>query len=337
MITQDVSFEGFTATDWRRLADVFRSPSSNDGQTAADEAASARGGIVAITTGNRLRKLLHTQRGRLELASAEWPMKLPELAGRYDASWALELSAGALEELSERFSERIRPGQGYLEQALELARALRELEAEGLISLWPRRFADIPVPGSRVLGTALDMLCGEGRTVALGVFCGGELYTGLVARRHGLGFDRIVGPDELRPQMGLLSGDYRRDYRHYAAAAERTVGPLAVGAFGELVTFQALAKDPAPGAFALAVASRDLIVSPVSAAMALPLGLDLSRAAFAGLRGLAERFGAGGALSPVLGRAETFVSRDLSALLGFDPWAALVGLFGRDRPKREHD
>ena len=221
MITQDVSFEGFTATDWQRLADVFRAPTRSSGDEGVQEQAS-RGGVVAVTTGNRLRKLLHTKRGRLDLRPVEWPMKLPELAGRYDASWAVELAAGALEELVERFSERLRPRQEYLEQALELARALRELEAEGLVAMWPKRFADIPVPGSRVIHTALDMFCGEGRALALGVFRHGELYTGLVARRRGLGFDRIVGPDELRSEMGLLSGDFRRDYRHFAAPPSAT-------------------------------------------------------------------------------------------------------------------
>lgn len=333
MITQDVSFEGFTATDWQRLAEVFRAPN----QATEDGAAKGRGGVVAITTGNRLRKLVHTRRGRLSLADVDWPVKLAELAGRYDSSWAVELSAGALEELVERFSERVRPGQQYLEQALELLRALRELEAEGLLAMWPRRVADIPVPGTRVISTAFDMLCGEGRALALGVFRHGELYTGLVARRRGLGFERIVGPDELRSEMGLLSGDFRRDFRHFAAAAERNVGPLSVGIFGELFTFQTLARDPAPGAFALSVAARDLLVSPVSPALAVPLGLDVGRAAFAGLRGLAERFGAGAAFGPMFGKAEAFVSRDLSALLGFDPWGALVSLFERDRERREHD
>ncbi|MEO8900510.1 MAG: hypothetical protein ABI488_02685, partial [Polyangiaceae bacterium] len=336
VITQDVSFEGFTATDWQRLADVFRAPraASDD---VPDVRPGARGGVVAVTTGNRLRKLVHTKRGRLDLARAGWPMKLPELAGRYESSWAVELSTGALEELVERFSERLRPRQEYLEQALELLRALRELEAEGLIAMWPKRFSDIPVPGSRVISAALDTLCGEGKAIALGVFRHGELYTGIVLRRRGLGFDRIVGPDEIRPQMGLLSGDFRRDYRHFAAAAERNVGPLSLGIFGELLTFQSLADDAAPGAFALAVASRELLISPASPGLAVPLGVDVGRAAFAGLRGLAERLGAGGALSPLLGRAEAFVSRDLSALLGFDPWSVLVGLFERDREKREHD
>jgi len=332
VITRDVSFEGFTATDWQRLADVFRSPG---GASRAAEGI-GRGGVVAVTTGNRLRKLVHTKRGRLDIKSAEWPQKLPALAGRYESSWAVELSAGALEDLVERFSERLRPRQDYLEQALELGRALRELEAEGLVAMWPKRFADIPLPGSRVISTALDMLCGEGRAIALGVFRHGDLYTGLVARRRGLGFDRIVGPDELRADMGLLSGDFRRDYRHFMAAAERHVGLLALGVFGELATFQMLARDVTPGSFALAVAARDLIISPTSPALAVPLGIDVGRAAFAGLRGLATRFGAGAALSPLFGRAEEFVSRDLSALLGFDPWAALVGLFERDG-QREHD
>jgi hypothetical protein len=336
VITQDVSFEGFTATDWQRLADVFRAPSRADGGSSSATLARGRGGVVAITTGNRLRKLLHTHRGRLDAQSAEWPMTLPLLAGRYDSSWAVELCAGALEELVERFSERLRPHQQYLEQALELARALRELEAEGLVAMWPKRFADIPVPSMRWIGPALDLFCADGHAVALGVFRHGELYTGLVARRRGLGFDRIVGPDELRAEMGLLSGDFRRDYRHFAAAAERNVAALSVAAFGELSTFQSLAKNPAPGAFALAVAARDLLLSPVSPALAVPLGLDVGRAAVSGLRGLAERFGVGGTLTPFLGRAEEFMSRDWSARLGFDPWAALVRLFERDR-QRERD
>jgi hypothetical protein len=329
VITRDVSFEGFTATDWQRLADVFRG-----GGRGAEVA--AQGGVVAVTTGNRLRKLVHTKRGRLDLKSAEWPQKLPALAGRYDSNWAVELSTGALEDLVERFSERLRPRQDFLEQGLELGRAIRELETEGLVAMWPRRFADIPLPGSRIVSTALDMLCGDGRAVALGVFRHGELYTGLVARRRGLGFDRIVGPDELRPGMGLLSGDFRRDYRHFVAAAERQVGLLSLGVFGELQTFRMLARSATPGSFALAVAARDLIVSPTSPALALPLGIDVGRAAFAGIRGLAERFGAGSALSPLFGRAEQFVARDLSALLGFDPWATLVGLFERDSSE-EHD
>src|SRR3954453_23296427 len=92
VITQDVSLEGFTATDWQRLADVFRAPSRGSVEDVSQDRP-GRGGVVAVTTGNRLRKLVHTKRGRLDLLHVEWPMKLAELAGRFDASWAVALAA----------------------------------------------------------------------------------------------------------------------------------------------------------------------------------------------------------------------------------------------------
>jgi hypothetical protein len=339
VITRDVSFEGFSASDWRRLADVFQAP---PGARRARQPSVSRGGVVAVTTGQRLRKLLHTQRGRLDLKRAEWPVDLGSLARAEQADWAVQITAGSLEELAERFARRLRPEQEYLEQALELLRAMRELESEGLLALWPQRFADVPLPSSGVITRALDLLCAEGRSLALGVFDGGELYTALVARRRGMGFDRIVGPDELRPRMGLLSGDFRRDYGHLSAAIERELGELSLGCYGELRTFQRLAERDEPGALTLAIATRDLVVSPASPALVLPLGIDLGRAAFHGLRGLATRLGAGsflrsdGPLGPALDRAEEFVSRDLANLLGFNPWSLLVKAFERDRPG-EHD
>ena len=339
MITRDVSFEGFSAADWRRLADVFQAPA---GSHRKRQRPAAKGGVVAVTTGQRLRKLLHTKRGRIALEGAEWPMELGTLADQEQASWAVQITSGALEELAERFSLRIRREQEYIEQALELLRVLRELETEGLLRLWPQRFADVPLPSAGVITRALDLLCSEGRSIALGVFDGGELYTAFVARRHGLGFDRIVGPDELRPRMGLLSGDFRRDWGHLGAAIEREIGELALGCYGELRTFQSLAEKDEPGALTLAIASRDLVISPANTALVLPVGLDLGRAAFHGLRGLAMRFGAGsflrsdGPLGPALDRAEEFVSRDLANLLGFNPWSLLVKAFSRD-DSREHD
>ena len=153
-----------------------------------------------------------------------------------------------------------------------------------------------------MIGTALDMLCGEGRAVALGVFRHGELYTGLVARRRGLGFDHIVGPDELRAEMGLLSGDFRRDYRHFVGAAERQVGLLSLGVFGELLDVSdARARRDARLVRARGRRARFDHFARPARRLAVPLGIDVGRAAFAGLRGLAERFGAGAALGPLFG------------------------------------
>jgi hypothetical protein len=179
--------------------------------------------------------------------------------------------------------------------------------------------------------SALDALCPSGSALVLGVFEAGELATCLVARRGERGFDALIGPSELRAEVGLLSGDFRRDYRYLSSAVERSIAPLALGCHGELSTFRRLAQSELPGAWSKAVAGRDIVLSPAPPIIALPLGLDLGRAAFAGLRLLADRAGVSGMLGGVgarLGRSPglSAVERDLSAWLGFDPLKLLSRL-----------
>lgn len=343
VLTRDVRLEGFTTDDWVRLAEVFRSPrtgAERDREPDAARAARAgrpKGGVIAVTSGGRLRKLLATELGRLELDKQPWPETLAELAERYEARWAAELGAGALEELMDRFGERMTREQDALEQIVLFANVLRELEAEGKIRVWPWKLSAWPVPNQRVLLRAFDALCPDGKSLLLGVFRGGELYTAILARRRGSGFDLLLGPERLRSEMGLVSGDWRRDYRHLTRAAEQISGPLAVGCFGELETLRALTDKPGPGAWAAAVASRDVVLSPAVPAVAIPLGIDVGRAAFVAVRDLAERMGAGtwlGAespLAPTWHRLRDLVGaeRDIQELLGFDPIQLLKRLFSR--------
>jgi hypothetical protein len=339
MFTRDVCFEGFTTADWARLGDVLRPRAPARVRFEQEPAAGGvEGGVIAVTTGQRLRKLLSTRSGRLPLSGEPWPESLERLAGRHGARWALELHTGALEELMDRFGERLRPEHDSLEQILCIVTILRELEAEGLLAAWPWRLSQWPVPTQRILFRALDALCPTGKVILLGVFDRGEVATCLAARRRDTGFDYLLGPEELRRQMGLLSGDWTRDYRHLARAVEHRLGPLAVGCFGEYETFQRLANDPRPGVWAEAVAARDVILSPVVSALAIPLGIDVGRAALATVRSLTERIGArswlgpDSPLLPALDRVERLpiFERDLRRVLGFDPIVVLRKLLARD-------
>lgn len=326
MLTRDVCIEGFTAADWRRLAEVFRSP---------DAVAAPRSGLLAVTSGSHLKKLSSTTRGRLDPALESWPEALETLARRHGATWAVRLSVSASEELAERVAGRIERHMEYLDQLLIMVEVVRELEAEGSIELWPTPARDWTVPSARVVLRALDQFCGDGFVVLLGAFHRGELFTACAARRMGQGFDRIVGPDELRSRMGLTSGDWLRDYRFLSAATEAYVGPLALGCFAELSTFQRLSATSVPGAWSKAVLARDVLLAPVSRGVALPLGIDAGRAAFSLAKDFASRFGvadlfdAAGPLAPAVGRAQAWMARDLRSWLGFDPWDALVRLFAR--------
>jgi hypothetical protein len=354
LLSRDVRLEGFTGTDWVRLAEVVRPPDPRPREVGDPDEPSPEpvqpadgqpnGGIIAVTTGTRLRKLLSTRAGRLDPLAEAWPAPLHDLAARHAARWALELHTGALDDLMDRFAARLRREQDLLAQALELLAVVRELESEGLIRSWPRRLENWPLPSERMVLRAFDAFCPEGRAVLLGVFQRGEVATCIALRRARSGFDWVVGPDELRGEMGLTAGDWTRDYRHLARAVERRVAPLALGCFGEMSTFRRLAADHSPGAWAGAVASRDIILSPVVPAIAVPLGIDAGRAAFYAVRGLAERLGASswleqaGALYPAFERVKELALGDRSwpgengfeSLLGFDPFSALRRLLSRD-------
>jgi hypothetical protein len=96
VLTADVRFEGWTATDWTRFLNLWKPRA-----TPEQEAHRPRGGIIAIHDGARVRKLLHTMTGRVEPSHAHWPMPLAELAEEHHASWALVAHFGALEEVME--------------------------------------------------------------------------------------------------------------------------------------------------------------------------------------------------------------------------------------------
>lgn len=343
MLTRDVSFEGFTHAQWVLLAEAFRPfgarrpplPSDAPGENGAPKRPA--GGLVAVTTGSTLRKLVSTRTGRLDVREQPWPESLESLASRHGARWAAEIGAGALDEVADRFAERLSVSQDFLGQALELFSILRELEAERAISVWPWRIADWPVPSERAIVRGLDLLCPYDRALVLGVFDQGELVTCLVARRRDGGFDRIVGPDDLRHEMGLLSGDFRRDFRHLAQAVEDRIAKVAVGCYGELETFRRLSASDTPGAWAAAVAAREVVVSPVTPGVVLPLGLDAGRVAFRELRSLAARLGASewltkeGPLVQAIAGMErpVWLDRDLKEFLGFDPFRLLGGLLSK--------
>ncbi|MCA9633560.1 MAG: hypothetical protein KC766_38180 [Myxococcales bacterium] len=339
MFTNDLRFEGFTTQDWTRLAKAFRprpgvEPSSESG-----------GGVIVVTADGRPVKLLSTRTGRIQLTGArsersvsalEWPVSLESLAGAFDASWAVELEWSALNDLMDAWADKLVPDHDAFDQVVEFLRAAQEVEAAGKLQAWPWKISAWPLPNQRLKLRALDLVCPDGKALVLGVFERGSLFTSVTLRRRGNGFDLLLGPEELREDMGLVSGDWTRDYRHLLRAVEQRVGPVAVGCFAELETLQKLSESSQPGSWAAAVAARDVVLSPVVPALAIPLGVDAGRAAFFAIRDLAERVGVGSLFgdaspfAPAFERVKAAVEdRDVVGLLGFDPFDLLRKLLAR--------
>ncbi len=327
MFTPDAQVHDFTAQDWLRLPELFRVPTPTAGATAG-----TGGGIIAVRDGQRLTKVSSTLRGRLPLPSAGH-VTAAELGLEHDGTFAIVLSTSALEQFGDRFARRLTRGQSFHVQIEAFVAAMRELEQEGEVELWPSPFAEWPIPTERAFGSALDLVCPDGKALVLGAFEAGELYTALCLRRRGPAFDVVMGPDRVRRDMGLLSGDFSRDYRYLGPAVEARLGPVAVGCYAELSTFRRLATDTAPGAWATAVAVRDVVLTPVTPGLAVPLGVDAGRAALSIAKGLLGHFGifqglsAPSSIGPRLERAYAFVENDVRRYLGFDPWRVLTRWF----------
>ena len=305
--------------------------------------------MVVVHEDGEILKLLHTRQGRLDPTSgapppadageraialhAGHPSALGPLARAHHASWALGMRLGALDEVMERLGARVRRGDDLTAQSLLLVTIVRDMITEGAIALWPQRLRGVPIPTPQVARRTLDALCGDGKAIALGLFDAEGLWTAFVARRRGPAFDVIAGPDELRPALGLLSGDWRRDYRHLARAVEERYAPLGFGCFAELATFRALQTDGRPGAWTRAVAVRDLVIAPMPAAVGVAIGFDGARYAMQALKVLTGRIAPLAAVGPMIDAARARVAertgKDVGALLGFDPLAALRALLQR--------
>lgn len=332
MLAPDVRFEGFTTTDWIRVLSLFRP------RTRAHEGRDPdrpRGGVIAVHDRGKLQKLLHTIVGRLRLdeAQRDWPMPARALAARHNASWAVVLEAGVLDDIADRFAARVRRGDDLTAQTLALVQVAREEAASGRIDLWPGRLRGVPIPPAGVVHGTLDSVCRPGRTMVVGLFQDDELWTSFAMRRAAAGFDLILGPDEVRADMGLLAGDWRRDHRHLAHAIEHRAGPLSLGCFAEVGTFRSLLVDPEGGAWARAAAVRDVILSPIPPALGIPLGIDAGRAALSALRALTERVDALGVVVPTVRAALDRLGEgdDDGGLFGFHPLELLRKLLSRER------
>lgn len=330
MLTHDVRFEGFTATDWTRVQSLFQARKVAGGERDPER---LRGGVVAIHGGGKLKKLVHSEAGRLRLddAAPDWPLSAETLAHRCAASWALIVEAGALESIMDRFGARSRRADDLTVQTLTLLELARSELVAGRIELFPHRLKGFPIPSAAVVRSTLDTICPVNHTVLVGLFDAGELWTSVALRRCEDGIDLILGPDEIRADMGLLAGDFRRDYRHLARAVEGRAGPIALGCYAESTTLRALEVNPAPGAWARAVATRDVILSPLPPALTIPLGIDAGRAALSTLRTIAERLDPLGVVSPAIERAKEVIARDGVQVLGFDPLELLRRALSRDR------
>jgi len=318
VITEDFRFEGFDANAFKRLVQLF------GGNAAPIERMPGLLVIVLDAEGQPCAAMV-TGRGPVDVGAFEGPEQLAELCARLNVLAAVLIEDGALTELVENAAEAMRFDEDYVQHWLSMVRATRALEDDGRILWWPRR-SHLPIPTPAMLNRAIDLVLPPRRSFVIALWEGETLWTGCAIERADKDLTRMVGPDFLLEWAGPLAGDFRRDHRTLTRAVSTAMAPVHLGLFAQREAFQALLRSAEPGAWATAVAMRDIIIAPAAPYVHVALGADALRAA--GKR-TAQAFGGidlASYVGPFAALARQRVARvsSLTNILGFNPLSALA-------------
>jgi hypothetical protein len=349
MISEDISVEGFDARSWTNFLSLF-SPGLIDrleedasesnvlelerGDVREDHFAGTV--VVIVNADGRLLRAFHSLRGRIKDLDYAGPSSLATVAKTYRARSAVAVREGTLERIAEDLASRLVRGDDYVTQSLTLFRLIREAVDDGRIALSFDALAGAPVPSSHVIQRALDVILPDDRTLLIALWNGNTIWTAIALRRRAGKIDRVVGPDVLGRFTGPLGGDWRRDHRYLTTDVSSALAPVHLGIFGEVGTFRALLRNSAPGAWAKAAATREIIVHPTPPYVAVAMGADAARAvASAGAKWLGET-NLGAFLGPLATTMRSYVQEisSVTSMLGFDPLRALARTLEHD-PSRD--
>ena len=267
MISDDFAFFGFDDTSWGRLVSLL---------LGSGPRASRRGVLIVVVDADGMPvAVFHTADGSLDRAALPATGDLESVCAQTDASACIVVRERAMSDIENYLAEPLDPSQDFATRVVRFAHVLRELGSGNWLRVWPNPVPELLLPAAPAARPALDFLLPNGRSLVLGVFEGGELWTGAAVRRSAGGFDVFAGPQAMLEWAGPLGGAWRRDHRVLASAVERELGPVHAGLFMERGTAERLLEGRQAGDWAVSFATRDLVVHPLPAYAAAGLGLDV--------------------------------------------------------------
>ncbi len=268
MISEDFAFFGFDERSWERLVSLF----------VKDDR--PRGVLVVVV--NRAAvpvAAFHTERGSIDTATLPPPGAPEALCEATQARACIIMRQRGMGEIVDYLRDPIDPDQDFVTRIMCFAHALRELGNGNWLRIWPNPFPQRLLSAAPAAKPAADLFLPDGQSLVLGVFEGGELWTGAALRRHGGGLEVFAGPEAMSEWAGPLGGAWERDHRVLTRAVERELGPVHLGLYMERATAERLFGNRQAGEWALAFATRELVANPLPSFVAAGLGLDVVRSA----------------------------------------------------------
>lgn len=268
MISEDFAFFGFDDISWDRLVSLLVGDNEPHGVV-----------VVVVNRAAVPVACFHTERGSIDPSSLPPPGDLEAVCEAAEARAGIIMRARAMGDVESYLAAPLDPDQDFASRVMRFIRVLQELGNGNWLRVWPNPLPNVLLAAAPAAKSATDLLLPEGHSVMLGVFDQGALWTGAVLRRNAGNLDVLAGPLAISEWAGPLGGAWRRDHRVVAEGVERELGPLHLGLFMERPTAERLFRGRQGGDWALAFASRDLIVHPLPAFAAAGLGLDVVRGA----------------------------------------------------------
>lgn len=323
MIANDFRFQGFDEASWLRLLSLL----GVEPATAATPLA-----VVVVDEQDQPIAAFNTEGQALDVGSYSSSSGLAGFCEANGMQRGIKLRQGAIERLTDRASTALPMPGNYAVQWLVLLELLREAEADGLLSFHPDRRRP-PLPSAAVLRRAADLVLPAGRALVLAIHDRGDLWTAVALRRGQDGLDMLVGPRTILGWTGPLGGAYRRDHRVLTRSVSAHMAPVQLGIYAERERFERLLRDPSPGAWASAVATRDVLIEPAPAYVSVAMAADAARATAALVKSLLGGADPLGALGPAAVYARERVGRvaSMTALLGFNPLRSLSNRLQRNQ------
>jgi len=327
VISEDFAFFGFDDASWDRLVSLFL------GENGGDE---PRGVLVVVVDTERTPVAsFHTATGSLDPAALPSLSNLESLCAATEAGACIIMRERAMADIEGYLAEPLDPDQDFATRVMRFAHVLRELGNGNWVRVWPNPLPDLLLSAAPAAKPALDFFLPDGHSVVLGVFEEGALWTGAVLRRSSGNFDVFAGPEAISEWAGPLGGAWRRDHRVLTRVIERELGPIHIGLFMELGTARTLFTGRQAGEWAMAYATRELMVQPLPGYAAAGLGVDvLGGAAQYALQAL-DQMDPEEIITIVQGFWRGLTDgKGLEGLLGFSPAQAISGAFERVRSER---